>query len=245
MKFRYKAFLIHLLCSSLVACLSLFLVFVVWHPAPLAKAVGVGSIFLMLLGIDVILGPLLTLICANPKKPEIKRDLTIIVSVQIAALLYGMVHIVEGRPVYIAFDQQRFELITWSQLDPDSQAQAQAPYQHAPWWRPQWVNIPTATTPEDANERTFKELEFGLTPSMLPHLYEDFSKAWPAIIATCDMNLQQLKTYNPKEKVEQQLQKYPQADCFQPLKSYDFDMTILIDSKNKKVLDIVDLRPWA
>ena len=28
------------------------------------------------------------------------------------------------------------------------------------------------------------------------------------------------------------------------MKAYDTDMTVLIDSKNKQIVDVVDLRPW-
>ena len=59
---RIKAFLIHGLISISIALLVIGLVFFIWYPAPLAKAVGVTHIFLMMLAIDVILGPLLTLL---------------------------------------------------------------------------------------------------------------------------------------------------------------------------------------
>ncbi|GAF51931.1 hypothetical protein JCM18900_420 [Psychrobacter sp. JCM 18900] len=58
--------------SILIALISLYIVFMVWHPVPLAKAVGVSHIFIMMLGIDVILGPLLTFIIAK-KRQEVVR----------------------------------------------------------------------------------------------------------------------------------------------------------------------------
>ena len=59
MKFRLKAFATHLLVSLLVAMGSVYLVFQVWHPSPLQQAVGVTSIFLLLLTVDVVSGPCL------------------------------------------------------------------------------------------------------------------------------------------------------------------------------------------
>ncbi len=56
---RIKFFLTHLFLSFLIGCLIVGLVFLVWYPAPLSQAVGVTQIFLMLLLIDVIVGPLL------------------------------------------------------------------------------------------------------------------------------------------------------------------------------------------
>lgn len=59
---RFKAFFIHLMLSSLVALFVLFLVFVIWYPAPLHQALAVSYVFLLLVVVDMVLGPLLTLI---------------------------------------------------------------------------------------------------------------------------------------------------------------------------------------
>jgi uncharacterized RDD family membrane protein YckC len=59
---RIIAFLFHFSISCLLALLALLLVFFVWYPAPLHSAVGVTSIFLIVLGVDVTVGPLLTLV---------------------------------------------------------------------------------------------------------------------------------------------------------------------------------------
>ena len=55
---RLKFLLSHLFISCLIALLVIGLVFFIWYPSPLSTAVGVTHIFLMLLVIDVILGPL-------------------------------------------------------------------------------------------------------------------------------------------------------------------------------------------
>jgi len=56
---RAKFFLGHLLISAFIASLVLLVVFKVWYPTPLAEAVGVTKIFLMMLVIDVVVGPIL------------------------------------------------------------------------------------------------------------------------------------------------------------------------------------------
>ena len=53
-----------------------------------------------------------------------------------------------------------------------------------------------------------------------------------------------LTKYNPESAVSAVLQSHPQADRFLPMKAYDTDMTVLIDSKNKQIVNVVDLRPW-
>ncbi|MEG2832300.1 MAG: type IV pilin accessory protein, partial [Bacilli bacterium] len=62
MNSRSKFFLGHLLISFLIALFIVGVVFFIWYPSPLAKAVGVTHIFLMLIVIDVIVGPFLGLL---------------------------------------------------------------------------------------------------------------------------------------------------------------------------------------
>lgn len=87
---RLKFFLTHLLISLLIALVVVGVVFFIWYPNPLASAVGVTYIFLMLLVIDVILGPLLGLLVYKESKKMLKFDLGVIIIIQIAALCYGI-----------------------------------------------------------------------------------------------------------------------------------------------------------
>ena len=59
---RQNFFLRHLSLSCLIAFSILVWVFFIWYPSPLAQAVGVTQIFLMMLVIDVIVGPILGLL---------------------------------------------------------------------------------------------------------------------------------------------------------------------------------------
>lgn len=65
---RFQAFALHLAISALIALAVIGLVFFIWYPAPLASATGVTRIFLLLLAVDVILGPSLTLLVNKPGK---------------------------------------------------------------------------------------------------------------------------------------------------------------------------------
>ncbi len=106
-----KAAAIHLAVSIVVALMSLSLVYGVWYPTPLSNALEVGPIFIMMLGIDIVLGPLLTLIVYKPLKKTLKFDLTVIACIQLAALLYGLNTVASGRPAYMVFTKDRFDLV--------------------------------------------------------------------------------------------------------------------------------------
>ena len=106
---RLKFLLSHLFISFLIALLVIGLVFFIWYPSPLATAVGVTHIFLMLLVIDVILGPLLGLLVYKEGKKTLKFDLSVIILIQIVALCYGVFSIEQGRPAWLVYNVDRLE----------------------------------------------------------------------------------------------------------------------------------------
>ena len=110
-KQRFYAMAIHSLFSLLLLSIALFIVFYLWYPSPLDKAMGVGNIFWIILSIDLILGPLLTFAIFNPKKKELKIDLLIIVIIQSTAYLYGLHTVAQGRPVFNVFVVDDIEFV--------------------------------------------------------------------------------------------------------------------------------------
>ena len=240
LKFRFKAFGIHLGISILIALVSLYIVFMVWHPVPLAKVVGVTHIFIMMLGIDVILGPLLTLIVAKEGKKSLKFDLAIIIILQLAAFSYGIYNIAISRPVYIAFDTIRFEVVQANNIPDESLNIATSPYNTLAWGEPKFVAVKPAKNTAQKNNRLFVELETGVAPSMQPNLYEPLANQWTTINLK-SKSLNTLYQTNSKVAVDNILTKYPSATMWLPLKAYVQDMVVLIDDDN--VVDIVDLKP--
>ena len=244
MKFRLKAAGIHLLISALVALIGIGLVFWVWHPDPLQKAVGVTHIFLMMLGIDVVLGPLLTLLVASSKeKKTLKFDLSVIAAVQLAAYLYGMHSIAVSRPVYIAFDKLRFEVVQADSVVRATDKTILPEYQSNPLFAPQWVSVRPYKDAAEQSRRTMLELQEGVSPSMMADLYQPLNDGWGGMLER-KHGLDELKQYNPAEQVARELAAYPQADSYLPMKAPSVDMAVLLDSRQKQVLGIVDLRPW-
>ena len=59
---RYNFFSFHLVLSLFVGLVIILIVFLVWYPTPLATATGVTHLFLMMLAIDIVIGPILGLI---------------------------------------------------------------------------------------------------------------------------------------------------------------------------------------
>lgn len=99
---RYQAFAGHLVVSLIIFVIIFLCITQLWYPGILfdssngLKAVG------LIISIDLILGPMLTLIVFNPKKSSLPFDLSIIAIVQVLALAYGIWTIHSSRPLAIA-----------------------------------------------------------------------------------------------------------------------------------------------
>jgi hypothetical protein len=111
------AFLTHLLCSVAVVGIFLLVVSLIWYPAPYLEMSGVFSVLAILVMVDVVLGPLMTAIIYKPGKPGLKMDIGLIVTVQIAAFLYGANAIYSQRPAYVVFVVDRFEVMSAADVE--------------------------------------------------------------------------------------------------------------------------------
>ncbi len=113
---RWKAASIHLSISIAVGLLVFALLFLVWFPQPYFDAAGGQHLILVLLGVDLVLGPLLTLILFKSGKKGMLFDLYLIGLVQSAALVYGMHVIVQARPAFIVAAIDRFNVVAANEL---------------------------------------------------------------------------------------------------------------------------------
>ncbi|MBK7541040.1 MAG: hypothetical protein IPP10_05550 [Candidatus Competibacteraceae bacterium] len=114
---RFRAFTIHLTSSILIFLFFLGLMFFVWYPVPYFEIDGGWKVLRILAGVDVVLGPLLTLIVFKPGKPSLKFDMSVIVLVQLVALLCGATIIYQQRPTFTVFGMDRFSSIPAKEVE--------------------------------------------------------------------------------------------------------------------------------
>ncbi len=114
-----KAAAYHLLISLLVAAIAAALVFLVWYPYPYRDLSGGRELFLLVMGVDIVCGPMLTLVLFNPTKPkaELWRDMALVVLIQLGALGYGLWTVWQARPLYLVLEVDRFKVITQTTVD--------------------------------------------------------------------------------------------------------------------------------
>jgi hypothetical protein len=145
---RWRAAGIHLLISAGIGGAVLALMLAFWYPPPLFQAMGGIDLALILIGVDIVMGPLLTLVVFRSGKPGLRFDLAAIGVLQLAALLYGGHVISLARPAYIVFVKDQFQVATAVELEPQRLAQARyAQFRAPPWSGPELVfgDWPTQT----------------------------------------------------------------------------------------------------
>lgn len=241
---RFRAFLIHLAGSCLLAVAAFCFVFLLWYPAPLGVAVGVSSIVLLLVGVDVIMGPLLTFVVFNPAKKSLRFDLACIVVLQLGAFIYGMATLAEGRPAWLVFNADRFDLVQAYQIDDRTPGRVPEAFRSPPWFGPRWV---AALPPESVDERnrlTFESVFAGVDLPQRADLYRPLGTAGDAMRQRA-LSLEKLKEFNDVQMVTQVLQRWPEADAFLPMMARIRPVTVLLSKEQAKVVAVVDLRPWA
>ncbi|WP_034594641.1 TfpX/TfpZ family type IV pilin accessory protein [Acinetobacter sp. NIPH 298] len=240
---RTKFFIGHLSISLLIALTVVGLVFFIWYPTPLAQAVGVTDIFLMLLMIDVIVGPVLGWVVYKEGKKTLKMDLSIIILLQLSALFYGIYSIGQGRPVWMVYSVDRFEVVRNNEIINENIQKAQLEYQQPSWLKPQFVAMQLSKNRQQRNDEMFTEVFSGVSLAQRPERYVPMIEVKNQIRQRAQ-DLKLLKQFNDPQSVQKILAKYPQADAFVPLKAAAVDMTVLIKKETAEVVKIVDLRPW-
>jgi hypothetical protein len=185
MHLRLKAFSLHLLSSAVVLTFILGCLYFGWYRWPGWYLTDVTTVVLVMVCVDVVLGPTLTLIIADKKKPrrELARDIGIIVAFQICALLYGFVQLWNGRPLYYVFSEDALSVVQAYDID-DQEAELgrRANAEFAPHWYslPRWVWVPLPQDPKERQEITSGAASGAAVISM-PRYYKHWELGLPAL----------------------------------------------------------------
>ena len=204
MRFRLAAFGLHVSGSALALTLVLGALWLGWYRWPgwyLASALHIVGIVVM---VDLVLGPTLTLIVANPAKrrAELARDIAIIVTVQLIALVYGGVTLWRGRPLYYTFSVDRLELVQASDLKADDiEAGRRENPALAPYWysRPRWIWAPLPDNPEEARKIATGAALGGIDVIQMPRYFRTWERGLPELRQRL-AKIDDFRYFSPAEK---------------------------------------------
>lgn len=190
----------HLAASITVALCCAALVFGLWYPHPYRDISGGRELFTLLISVDVIIGPLLTLFVFNPRKPraELWRDLGIIVALQLTALGYGMYSVHQARPVFLAFEGNRFRAVSAAEVDPTQLHEAAGDLGALSHTGPRLIGVRLAK-PEDADYlQSVKQSLEGFQPAFRPSRWVPYEQQRMEAVSEAKA-LAELRTKKPDQ----------------------------------------------
>ncbi|MGA7594854.1 MAG: TfpX/TfpZ family type IV pilin accessory protein [Gallionella sp.] len=247
---RQKAFLIHLSISAAIAASVVALMLLLWFKPPFFSALGGKHILLILLGVDVTIGPLITLIIFSPLKSRkaLRFDLSVIAVLQSAALIYGMSVLFHARPVFVVFSEGSFDLITANMLSKQDIAKAKYPaYRTLPLTGPVYVYSEMPSDIKEKNQLVFSAME-GKDLPQFPQYYMPYGEHG-ATEGRAARPIAELKQLNPGLAAEidrsEQASGRKESDIgFVPLRAKYQDQAVLLGKSDGKVLGLMNVDPW-
>lgn len=244
---RWKASGIHFAVSFIVLALIIGFVVWRWYPPALFGMAKAGVLLSILTAVDVVLGPLLTLIIYRHGKKGLKLDLIVIAALQVGALVFGLHTIWQSRPAYIVATTDRFHMVFANEIDLASAAQAPPEYRQAPWFGAKLVAAPL---PEDSKAQLAAMLEAisGVEIHLQPARYRAYPgpNRDPAPAAIPLQNALAMALPDSRARMEAASRQHGDKKelGLLPLISSRGSAGILIDGRNGTIVGIVDIDPW-
>ncbi len=246
---RLSAAGIHLMISLAVAAAAAALVFGIWYPYPYREISGGRELFFIVIAVDVVMGPLLTLTVFNRNKPsrELRRDLAMIGLLQIAALVYGLWTVSVARPVHLVFEIDRFRVVHAIEVPEEELAQPPAALQHLPWTGPTLLSTRAFRNEREKVDMTLVAMG-GVPLGARPALWQAYTVAEPQIRLAA-RPLSDLKARFPAQVglIDEALKSVPGAGtsvmslAYLPMASRDKFWTVLLDLNTTKVIAFVPI----
>jgi hypothetical protein len=220
----------HFAGSLLVALIVAGLVFGVWYAYPYRAISGGTELFFLIVGVNIVCGPLLTFVLFNPVKPkrELVMDLSLVVVLQLAALAYGIWTVHQARPLYFVHEVDRFKVIALVDVDAAALVKMSRALQPQLFKGPQVIGLREASL-EERKTVMFESAQGGRDYGERPGFYVVYDAAQAA------------KTYAKAKPLENFAKK-------QPSKQADIDKLQTqagADAKLLRYLPIIARQDWV
>jgi hypothetical protein len=244
---RWKASGIHLLISILVVGSILLALLFTWYPPAIMGISKADKLIYLLAGVDIVIGPLLTLIVFKTGKPSLKFDLSVIALLQICALSFGLYTIWQSRPVFMVAADDRFYLVFANEIDPVALSLAKEKEYSS--LSLTGAKLVSASAPVDLS----KTISFGSVPDIQnqPRFFARYDqyaatlieKSLPVVAdknnATPKSVTFALKAWADKDGIKAEKLRYV------PVNSSRGSGIMVMDITSKKPLGAINVNPWG
>lgn len=246
---RLRASGVHFGISLAIATLAALLVFGIWYPYPYREVSGGRELFLIVVAVDVILGPLITLAVFNRKKPWpiLRRDLATVAMIQLGALGYGLWTVSVARPVHLVFEFDRFRIVHAIEVPQQQLGLEPQQVKAMPWLGPTLLAVRPFRDQQERYSATMAALE-GVHLSVRPDLWEPYEQARPRVLQAA-RPASELKTRFAVRgaEIDQVIKssgRGPERLAYVPMVGRSSFWTVLVDSATADVVAFLPLDPF-
>lgn len=242
---RFKAFAIHFAISFLIFLVVLYFILVQWYPAPLFTTDGGWRVIQIIIGVDLVLGPVLTLIVFKSGKPGLKFDLTMIALVQALALSWGIWNTYNERPAAIIYTLNFFTPVPAYQLAEQGMTAEKLKQFGDDWPILIYIDVPK----EKISEILRESMRSGKPLYLQTQYYSKFSKKQHGVLKENSMKLEKYVEDKPKlKKLYQHSLVTRTANTnisYLALHSREKWVTTVFDLDSMRIIDTIDIDPSA
>jgi hypothetical protein len=246
---RWQAGAGHLLLSVAIGAAVLAAMIFVWYPRPYFEAAGGNDLVLLMVGVDIALGPLLTLAVFDPGKGlrKLRFDLAVIAIFQLAALTYGIHVMFVARPAYLVFAVDRFDLVMANTIPPAELAKASPPWHRLPMGRPPTVGARVPDDPKLKEESLFLALG-GVDLTQQPRFFVPYAEV-ARDAARKGRAIAELKRRNPDrtEAIDAIVRASGRPESglrYLAARAPNRDFAVVVDAADGAIVDMTIVRPW-
>lgn len=241
---KLKFSVMYLAIATVVLLVAVTVFYSLWYPHPLLLATGTQKLLQTIALVNIGLAVGLALMIFRKTKADFIKDMVISALVQLIFLMISIYGVYQIRPIWIAYNVDRFELVLHTDLVTTKINDADNRFKKPSYLSPQYVGVEFSKDNEERNSNMFDEVLHGISIAQRPERYIPIEQVSTQIKERAQ-DLVLLEKYNNKNDVQSLLKKYPQADSFVPLQGKAVNMTVLLNkSEDNQVVAIVDLRPW-
>ena len=248
-KGRLHAACIHLGVSLSIAALAAAVVFGLWYPYPYREISGGRSLFLLVVFVDVVMGPLITLVIFNRNKPrrELMTDFLVVGLLQLAALSYGIWTVFVARPVHLVYEYSRLAVVSAAQLNDEQLQKAPPELRKLPLTGPTLLSLRPLEGAKEQFDSTMLAAS-GVPQAAQPELWQPYDAGRAEMLATAQP-LAGLRQKYPAQAalIDSEVAKTgkPEAGLlYIPVLSRDTAWSVLLDAQTARPLGFIPLDPY-
>ncbi|MEM7612208.1 MAG: hypothetical protein AAF270_11035 [Pseudomonadota bacterium] len=243
---KSRAVALHFLISLTIVSGLLAVIFLIWYPAPFFRISGAQNALRTLIGVDLVLGPVLTAYLYRPGKRGLIIDMWFIAIVQLSALAYGSYVLYIERPQYMVFAVDRFVVMTDRDVTDPQLARGHCQGH----WRLPCVMV--AEMPTDAEIREallFRSVEQGIELEQQPEFWRPLDEAMQGVLDRA-RPLQAIIDHdqNAAESVNKMLLRHDRAldsVVYVPVvNKMPKSFALVVDARTAATVAMVSVDPW-